>query len=270
MKGRAGPDSASMPGTTGLGRGERETRGEHRGRGERLPSGSRFVFPVPLLLLSLVLLLVLPRSAAAQSDSTQFPVEGARGLTFGVRLSGIYSTRLMSDDIAFSRLPDTAGVIQDRFRRDTVFVRMGIAPDVTVTAGLDLAEETTVLLAAGYTFGQLEVQHAEVTRDAGAASVGHAVLSVQKPVRGYLGRFGAGVLWMHGGDVAAVEGVRAINPLFELALGKRWPVRGFEVDAALAAQAAQMTSDAIEVRGGQAGFVYRLGVELGLSRRFGR
>ena len=249
-----------MPGTIELGRGERETRGEHRGRGERLPSGSRFVFSVPLLFL----LLLLPQHAAAQAG------EPERHFTIGVRASGIYTTRLLADDIGFSILPDTTDVIEDRFLRDTVAVEMGIAPDLTIVAGLELDEATTIQLAAGYTFGQLDVRHAEATRDAGSVSVGHALLSVQKPVRGFLGRVGAGVLWLGGGSVTAVEEMRTINPLLELAVARRWPFHGMDLDVGIAGQATQLTSDAIETRGGQPGFVYRIGLELGLTRRLAR
>ena len=256
---QSGPDSALMPGTIELGRGERETRGEHRGRGERLSSDSRFVFLVPLLFV----LLLLPHAASAQADAS-------RHFTIGLRASGVYTTRLMADDVSFSILPDTTGVIDDRFLRDTVAVEMGIAPDLTLVAGLQLDEETTIQLAAGYTFGQLDVRHAETTRDAGSVGIGHAVLAVQKPVRGFLGRVGAGVLWVGGGGVTAVEEMRAINPLLELAVGRRWPFQGFDLDVALAGQATQLTSDAIDDRGGQPGFVYRVGLELGISRRLGR
>lgn len=260
---RSGPVPALMPGTTDLGRGERETRGEHRGRGERLPSGSRFVFMVPGVVL-LALLLALPRAASAQ--------DGAEpgGFTIGLRGSGIYSTRLIADDIGFSILPDTTDLIEDRFDRDTVTVSMGIAPDLTLVGGYSLNEQTTLQLAIGYTFGQMQVNHAEASRDAGGVAVGHAVFSVQKPVGGFLGRVGAGALWVQGGELTALEDVRALNPLLEVGIGRRWPLRGLDLDAGVAAQATQLTSDAIEARGGQPGFVYRVALELGLSRRFAR
>jgi hypothetical protein len=250
-----------------LGRGERETRGEHRGRGERLPSGSRFVFPVPALLLPLVLLLVAPVPAAAQLDST---VTESRQFTFGVRVGGVYSTRLMADEIGFSILPDTTDLIGDRFRRDTIAVGVGIAPDLTLIAGMPLNEETTSQLAAGYSFSQLEVKHGDDAQDAGGMAIGHAVISAQKPIGGFLGRLGAGVLWLHGGDVTAVEEMRTLNPVLELAIGRRWPWRGMDLDVGLAGQVTQLTSSAIELRGGTAGLVYRLGAEVGLSRRIGR
>ena len=254
-----------MPGTTGFGRGERETRGEHRGRDERLPSGSRFVFPVPRLLpLVLALLLLLPVDALAQSDPS------AGRFTVGLRAGGLYTTRLVADDIGFSILPDTTTLIGGRFARDTVAVAMGIAPDLTLIGGLALNEETTLQLALGYSFGPLEVRHADATRDAGDLAIGHAVVAVQKPVRGYLGRVGAGALWMHGGGVTAVRDMRTLNPVLELGIARRWPWRGLDLDVGVTGQGIQLTSSAVDVRGGSAGFVYRLGLDVALTRRLGR
>ena len=262
---RTGPVPALMPGTTGLGRGERETRGEHRGRGERLTSVSRFVFCVPavLVVLTVTATLGLPSAARAQE------VAGEPGrFTVGLRLGGVVGTRLVADDIGGSIIPDT--LIEENFERDTIAVTMGVAPDLTLVAGYGLDEETTLQLAAGYSFGDLSVTQAGASSEGGSLAIGHAVVSVQKPVRGFLGRVGFGVLWFNGGDVTAVQDMRTLNPLLEAGVARRWPWSGFDLDIGLAGQATQLTSEAISSRGGKPGFVYRLALELGLSRRLGR
>ncbi len=257
-----------MPGTIELGRGERETRGEHRGRGERLSSDSRFVFVGTVSALALALCLALPAAVAAQDPQPDSAPEPPSRITFGLRASGLFSTRLIADNIGQSILPDT--VVDESFRRDSISVTTAIAPDLTFFAGLTLNEETTVQLAAGYSFSALRVEQSEVVRDAGSLAVGHAVVAVQKPVRGFIGRVGAGLLWMHGGEVGAVDDMRAVNPVIEVAMAKRWPWRGFDVDLGLAGQCTQLSSSAIEARGGLPGFVYRAGIELGIARSFAR
>ena len=115
---RSGPVPALHDGQIGLGCGERETRGERRGRGERLPSGSRFVFPVCLSFL-----LAGTAPLAAQ--------ERPSGFTIGIRAGGVASTRLVSDAIGQSILPDST--LRDRFDRDSVYVRTPPAPDLPPT-----------------------------------------------------------------------------------------------------------------------------------------
>jgi hypothetical protein len=261
---RTGPVPALMPGTTELGRGERETRGEHRGRGERLTSVSRFVFSVPVVLL---LTFFLPAAAQAQLPQEEAVAEGGR-YTIGLRLGGVVGTRLIADDIGASIIPDT--LIDENFERDSISVTMGVAPDLTLVAGYGLDEETTLQLAVGYSFGNLSITQAGASQDGGSLAVGHALVAVQKPVRGFLGRVGAGVLWFNGGDITVVEHMRTINPLLELGVARRWPWAGFDLDVGLAGQATQLTSEAVSSRGGEPGFMYRLGVELGLSRRLDR
>ena len=251
----SGPVPAFCRGTTDLGRGERETRGEHRGRGERLPSGSRFVFP-GILLLSL--LLTAPLGAQSRPS----------GITIGFRASGVLGTRLVSDDIGQSLLPDT--LVADRFERDTVKMTMPFAPALTLVVGVPLSLDTELQLAAGYTLGRLEVSQSGSARDAGGVALGHGLVSIRKPVRGMLGRIGVGVLWFQGGDVTAIREMRPLNPLIELGLTRSWEVGGFEMEAGLVGQAAQLASEALEVRQGPPGMYYRLGIELGGARSLGR
>lgn len=252
---RSGPVPAFCPGQIGLGRGERETRGEHRGRGERLPSGSRFVFPGIVLLL---FLLVAPLGAQTRPS----------GFTVGLRASGLVGTRLIGDDIGQSILPDT--LLQGRFNRDTVKVGMPIAPDLTLVVGLPLNEESELQLAAGYTLGRLEVTQADESRDAGGAALGHAVLSIRRPVRGVLGRVGIGLMWFQGAEITAFREMRTLNPLIEVAATRVWNAGPYQVEAGLVGQAAQLSSTALEARQGTPGMYYRLGLELGAGRRFGR
>ena len=254
----SGPVPASVPGTTGLGRGERETRGEHRGRGERLPSGSRFVFPVAVFLA------LLPAFGSPPAAAQDRP----GGFDLGLRLSGVIATRLIADAIGGSVLPDT--LLEDRFSRDTVEVRTPVAPDLTLVAGLPLGPAFALELAAGFTFAELEVSEPSSTRSGGSVLIGHAVFSARKPVRGFETRLGAGALWFQGGEMSAIEGMRALNPLLEIAAARRWQRAGFDLDAGLAAQAAQISSTALEARQSPPGLFYRLGIELGVSRSIGR
>lgn len=147
---------------------------------------------------------------------------------------------------------------------------MGVAPDLTLVLGLPLGEDTEIQLAAGYTLGTLRVAQGGDARDAGSLGAGHATVSVRKPVRGVLTRLGIGVLWFQGGDITALREMRTLNPLLELAAGKAWRAGGFELEAAVVGQAAQIASRALEVRQSPPGMFYRLGLELGLARRIVR
>lgn len=255
---RSGPVPAFFPGQIGFGRGERETRGEHRGRGERLPSGSRFVFPGTLFLL--LVLQAAPLGAQAQPRPT--------GFTISVRAGGVYGTRLVADDIGQSVLPDT--LLIGRFRRESVMVQMPIAPDLSLVAGLPLSDETELQVAAGYTIGRLDVVHAGAARDGGDVMLGHGTLSIRKPIRGVLGRVGVGALWFQGADMVAIRDMRRLNPLVELAVTRRWTRGVLEVEAGLMGQAAHLTSAALELRQAPGGMFYRLGLELSAGRRIGR
>lgn len=252
---RSGPVPAFHGGHNGLGCGERETRGERRGRGERLPSGSRFVFPVVVLLLL---------SGAAPLGAQDRP----SGFTIGLRMGGVVSTRLVSDAIGRSVLPDSA--MRDRFERDSVYVRAPLAPDLTLFAGVPLSDETDLRLAAGYTFGSARIERGDETRDAGSLGIGHVVLSVETPIRGVLTRIGAGTLWFLDAEIVALRDARVLNPLLELAAAHRWRTGPVDLEAALVGHITQFTSEALEARRGSPGFIYRLGLELGVARRFGR
>lgn len=255
MLARSGTVPALHGGHNGLGCGERETRGERRGRGERLPSGSRFVFPVVVLLASM---------GAAPLGAQDRP----SGFTIGLRMGGVVSTRLVSDAIGKSILPDSA--LQDRFARDSVYVRAPLAPDLTIFAGLPLSEDTDLRLAAGYTFGSVRVERGEESRDAGPLGVAHGVLSVEMPIRGVLTRIGAGALWFREAEITALRDARVLNPLLELAAAHRWQAGPVDLEAALVGQVTQFASAALEDRRGSPGFIYRLGLELGVARRFNR
>lgn len=244
-----------------LDRGERETRGERRGSGERLPSGSRFAFPYVAMLL------LLAAPAAGQGTEGADAGPNGRGIRVGLRVSGVASTRLVTDAMA-TAFPDT-GIFQD-VERDTVFLRAPIAPDLTLVVGLPMSDELDLELAAGYTLGSARVDAGDDSRDAGPLRIGHAVLSVTQPMRGFRVRVGAGAAWFHGSDLAALDGSRTVNPLLELAGGRRWRLHGYDLDAALVGQGMQVTSDGIEARRGSPGLVYRLALELGVGRRFGR
>jgi len=254
---RSGPVPAHCSGQIRLGRGERETRGEHRGRGERLSSGSRFVF--------LVLFAFLPSAAPAAAQ------ERIAGFDVGVRLSGVLSTRLFADAIGGSVIPDTTDAgIPSRFERDTVYVRMPVAPAFSVVVGKPMSADFGVELAAGYTFGQLEVSQSSATRDAGSVAIGQALIALRKPVRGFNTRVAAGALWFQGNDMTAVDDMRGLNPVFEAAATRRWLLAGLDVDAGVAAQAAQIASTALEARQSPPAWLYRIGLELGFGRSFGR
>lgn len=255
---RSGPVPALMPGTIDLGRGERETRGEHRGRGERLSSDSRFVFVVPVFLI----LLLLSAPAAANAQTT------AGDITVGMRVGGVIGTRLVADDIGGSIIPSPD--IADNFRRDTIKVTMAVSPDVELVGQYALDEETAVHVAVGYSFGSLRVTQGDESRDAGSLALGRAIVAVQKPVKGYLARAGAGVLWFHDSDLGVIREMRTLNPVLELGVARRWPWSGLDVDVGLAAQAAHLSSAAIEARGGQPGLAYRLALQVGVWRGLGR
>lgn len=236
-----------------LDRGERETRGERRGSGERLPSGSRFVFSVCLLVAAVL---------------SPLPLAGQDGFSLGVRLAGVASTRLVGDGIGFSAVPDSS-LLPD-FRRDSVMVRASLAPDVTLFAGLPFDDTIELQIAFGYSFTQLTVERGSEAQEVGSARVGHAVFSVARPIRGVQVRFGAGALWFEGARIAALREGRALNPMVELAGGGRWQAAGFDLNAALVGQVTQYSSEALEARRGSPGIIYRLGLELGFGRSFGR
>jgi len=253
---RTGPVPAHGHGQIGLGRGERETRGEHRGRGERLPSGSRFVFPVAPILVALLACLPAPARAQDAEDESSF--------TLALRVGGLVSTRLIGDDLGGSFFADT--LLDDRFQRDSIEVRMGVAPDLTLVAGYTMNESLELQLSAGMTLGRLQVHQSGLSRDAGSVGVGHALVSVRKPVRGFIGRGGAGVLWFEGGDMTSIREMRGLNPLIELGVSRRWQMHGLELEAGLVAQGTQISSTAVEAPG----LVYRAGLDLAIARRFGR